>query len=121
MCLLSVLSCDRPGKAHASAVAAVVPEDSSGDNLTEGLQHLFQLSLIHRQRQVGNVKVCGVLLLLLLRDRKRNCENFTSQKEQKKKAKTQITHFIFTGKRMSQNTDFTQVLVKGTLGLSKHF
>lgn len=34
--------------------------------MAKGLQHAIQLLLVHRERQVGNVKVCGVLLLLLL-------------------------------------------------------
>lgn len=55
-----------PGEAHASAAAAVVSEDPRGDDLAEGLQHVVQLLLVHGQRQVGNVQVCGVLLLLLL-------------------------------------------------------
>lgn len=59
-------SCDRPGEAHASAVAAVISEDPRGDDLAEGLQHILQLFLVHRERQVGNVQICGVLLLLLL-------------------------------------------------------
>lgn len=64
---------DAPGKAHASAVPAVVSEDSSGDDLTEGLQHFLQLLFIHRQRQIGNVKICGILLLLLLAEEEKVC------------------------------------------------
>lgn len=33
--------------------------------MTQGLQHILQLLLIHRHRQVGDVQVSGVLLLLL--------------------------------------------------------
>lgn len=69
--MLYFFCCDAPGEAHASAVPAVVSEDSSGDDLTEGLQHFLQLLFIHRQRQIGNVKICGVLLLLLLAEKKR--------------------------------------------------
>ncbi|TNN74511.1 hypothetical protein EYF80_015291 [Liparis tanakae] len=59
-------SCDRPGEADAPAVAAVVPEDPRGDDLAEGLQHVLQLFLVHREGQVGDVQIGGVLLLLLL-------------------------------------------------------
>jgi len=58
--------CDRPGEANAPAVAAVVPEDPRGDDLAEGLQHVLQLFLVHREGQVGDVQIGGVLLLLLL-------------------------------------------------------
>lgn len=60
------ISRDRPGEAHAPAVATVVSEDPRGDDLSEGLQHVLQLFLVHREGQVGNVQICGVLLLLLL-------------------------------------------------------
>ena len=60
------IPCDRPGEAHAPAVATVVSKDPRGDDLSEGLQHVLQLFLIHWERQVGNVQICGVLLLLLL-------------------------------------------------------
>lgn len=61
-----LVSADKPGEADPSAVPAVVSEDAGGDDLTERLQHLLQLLLVHRQRQVGQVEVCGILLLLLL-------------------------------------------------------
>ena len=54
-----------PGEAHAPAGAAGVPEDARGDGLAEGLQHALQLLLLHGERQVGQVQVGGVLLLLL--------------------------------------------------------
>lgn len=65
-CPFMSVSCDRPGEAHAPAVATVVSEDPRGDDLSEGLQHVLQLFLVHREGQVGNVQICGVLLLLLL-------------------------------------------------------
>lgn len=64
--MLLFVICDRPGEAHSSAVAAVVSEDPCGDDLAKGLQHVVQLFLVHREGQVGNVQICGVLLLLLL-------------------------------------------------------
>ena len=54
-----------PGKAHSSAGAAGVSQDAGGDGLAEGLQHALQLLLLHGDRQVGDVQVGGVLLLLL--------------------------------------------------------
>lgn len=65
-----LVSADKPGEPDAPAVPAVVSEDPGGDDLTERLQHLLQLLLIHRQRQVGQVKVGGVLFLLLLTENK---------------------------------------------------
>ena len=54
-----------PGKADSSAQAVGIPQYPCGDDMTEGLQHVLQLLLIHGQRQVGDVEVGGVLLLLL--------------------------------------------------------
>lgn len=58
-----------PGESHTSAGTVGVSEDACGDDLTEGLQHAFQLLLIHRERKVGDVQVGGVLLLLLQKER----------------------------------------------------
>lgn len=60
------MSGNPPGEAHAPTAAAVISEDPRGHHLAKGLQHGVQLLLIHRKRQVGDVQVCGVLLLLLL-------------------------------------------------------
>ena len=57
--------CCVPGEAHASAGTVGIPEDARGDDLAEGLQHALQLLFVHGQRQVGDVQVGGVLLLLL--------------------------------------------------------
>ncbi len=54
-----------PGKAHSSAGAVSVTENASGNGLAEGLQHVLQLLLVHGQRQVGDIQVGGILLLLL--------------------------------------------------------
>lgn len=65
---LGLLNSDRkasPCKSHATAGPVGVPEDPGGNDLAEGLQHVFQLLLVHGHRQVGDVEVGGVLLLLL--------------------------------------------------------
>ena len=54
-----------PGKAHSPAGSVGVTEDASGNGLAEGLQHVLQLLLVHGHGQVWDVKVGGVLLLLL--------------------------------------------------------
>lgn len=54
-----------PGEAHTAAGAVGVSEDAGGDDLAEGLEHALQLLLVNGQRQVGDVQVGGVLLLLL--------------------------------------------------------
>ncbi len=58
----------KPGKADSSAQPIGVPQYPCGNDMTEGLQHVLQLLLIHGQWQVGDVKVGGVLLLLLFGD-----------------------------------------------------
>ena len=57
-----------PGEADPSADPVGVPQDARGDDVTERLQHVLQLLLIHGYRQVGDVQVGGVLLLLLWRE-----------------------------------------------------
>ncbi len=54
-----------PGEADSSADPVGIPQYPRGDDVTQGLQHVLQLLLIHRYWQVGDVKVGGVLLLLL--------------------------------------------------------
>lgn len=63
---------DSPGKAHTPAGTVWVPQDPGWDHLTEGLQHILQFLLIHRQGQVGNVQICWVLFLLLVTTGSRN-------------------------------------------------
>lgn len=46
--------------------------------MTQGLQHILQLLLIHRHWQVGDIQVGGVLLLLLHR------QNGHMEKKEKK-------------------------------------
>ena len=60
-----------PGEADPSAGPAVVSEDAGGDDLSKRPQQPLQLLLVYRHRQVGDVQVGGVLLLLLLRERDR--------------------------------------------------
>lgn len=54
-----------PCEADPTAGPVGVPQDAGGDHLPEGLQQRLQLLLVHPQRQVGDVEVGGVLLLLL--------------------------------------------------------
>lgn len=54
-----------PGEADSSADPIGIPQYPCGDDVTQGLQHVLQLLLVHRHRQVGDVQVGGVLLLLL--------------------------------------------------------
>lgn len=54
-----------PGKTDASGLHIVVSEDPCGDDLPMLCQELLQLSLVHVGREVGDVQVGGVLLLLL--------------------------------------------------------
>lgn len=58
-----------PGKSHPTAGPIGISEDAGGDDLAEGLEHALQLLFIHRHRQVGDVEVGGVLLLLLCGDK----------------------------------------------------
>lgn len=60
---------DPPGKSHAAAGPVGIPQDTCGDDLAEGLEHALQLLLVHGHRQVGDVEVGGVLLLLLQQTR----------------------------------------------------
>ena len=57
-----------PGKADSSAQAIGVPQYPCGNDVTKGLQHVLQLLLVHGHWQVGDVKVGGVLLLLLWKE-----------------------------------------------------
>ena len=54
-----------PGKTNSSADPVGIPQYPCGDDVTQGFQHVLQLLLIHRNWQVGDVQVGGVLLLLL--------------------------------------------------------
>jgi len=65
-----------PGKSNTAAGPVGISEDASRNDLAKGLQHALQLLLIHRHRQVGDVEVGGVLLLLLCRERKANRSRF---------------------------------------------
>lgn len=57
--------CFLPGEADSSADTIGIPQYPRGDDVTQGLQHILQLLLIHGHWQVGDVQVGGVLLLLL--------------------------------------------------------
>ena len=59
-----------PGKTYTPAGSIGVTEDASRNGLAEGLQHVLQLLLVHGHRQVWDVKVGGVLLLLLNGEKK---------------------------------------------------
>ena len=80
-----------PGKAHSPAGSVGVTEDASGNGLAEGLQHVLQLLLVHGHGQVWDVKVGGVLLLLLNGEKQGEDSRMrirTSPFKKKKKKKT---------------------------------
>lgn len=54
-----------PGKANTSGLHVVVSKDTCRDDLSMLCQELLQFCFIHVRRQVGNVQIGGVLLLLL--------------------------------------------------------
>lgn len=58
-----------PGEADPSADPIGISKYPCRDDVTQGLQHVLQLLFIHRHWQVGDVQVCGVLLLLLPRQK----------------------------------------------------
>lgn len=92
-----------PRKANSSAQAIGIPQYPCGNYMTKRLQHVLQFLLIHGHWQVGDVKVSGILFLLLWKEKNTLASlNFAKHKQKKKRAVVQFS-LVLMSKVLTEN------------------